>query len=99
MLVARWHGKIAGAVRGRSQGDVVEIGRLVVHPRFQRNGIGTRLLRAIEMHFATEACYELFTGDRSMGNLRLYARHGYTEIRREGTASTVTVVVMRKRRP
>jgi ribosomal protein S18 acetylase RimI-like enzyme len=66
-----------GSVRGRLEGDTCHIGRLVVHPRLQRRGIGARLMREIEGRFPKARRYELFTGHLSEGNLRLYRRLGY----------------------
>ena len=40
--------QIIGSVRAMCQGDTCYIGRLIVHPDFQNQGIGTRLLCEIE---------------------------------------------------
>jgi ribosomal protein S18 acetylase RimI-like enzyme len=79
----------------RSAG-VCHIGRLIVHPDFQRNGIGTRLLRAIEAQFPAAEKYELFTGSLSHANIRLYQRHGYAVQREQALSATVTLVFMAK---
>ncbi|HKE92737.1 MAG TPA: GNAT family N-acetyltransferase, partial [Povalibacter sp.] len=66
---------IVGSVRAQQTADTCSIGRLIVHPQLQRRGIGSRLMEQIEARFAGAARYELFTGSRSDGNIRLYQRH------------------------
>jgi ribosomal protein S18 acetylase RimI-like enzyme len=66
------------------------IGKLIVHPRMQRHGLGGRLLRALEERLADESeakRYRLATGHRSEIGLRLYRKLGYTQI---GTAEHVS---------
>ena len=89
-------GVIVGSVRARMHEGTCAIGRLIVHPDWQRRGIGTRLMGAIEAAFASAARFELFTGDRSEGNIRLYTRLGYRVFRKEGLSSRVTLVFMEK---
>src|SRR5579871_4646863 len=40
VLVARYDGEVVGSVRGSLRDKTVDVGRLVVHPRLQRHGIG-----------------------------------------------------------
>lgn len=97
-LKAAVGGLLVGSVRAAYERDVCEIGRLVVHPRYQRRSIGTRLMHAIEALFPEAERFELFTGDRSVGNIRLYERLGYRIVRSERFSAAVTVVFMEKRR-
>lgn len=97
LLVAREAGVVVGSVRGRLIEGTCEIGRLIVDPDRQRRGLGTRLMRAIENEFSRAERYELFTGHRSEGNLRLYGRLGYVETRREVVSSGLTLVYLEKR--
>ena len=69
-------GKIVGSVRAFCNHDTAYIGKLIVHPDWQRKGIGTRLLLEIEQLCQRER-YELFTSTRSTGNIKLYERIGY----------------------
>ena len=62
----------------------------------QPRGIGTLLMGAIESAFLTAASFELFTGDKSEGNIRLYARLGYRVFRKEQVSSRVRLLFLEK---
>ncbi|MEY9873375.1 GNAT superfamily N-acetyltransferase [Streptacidiphilus sp. MAP12-33] len=101
VLVARLGDEVVGSVRGRVDADGVgRIGRLMVHPRMQRHGLGSRLLRAMEQQLASDgrvtAGYRLFTGHRSIGNLRLYQRLGYRQTQVEEVNSRLSFIVLEK---
>ena len=96
VLKALWDNHLAGSVRARQEGETCTIYRLIVHPDYQRRGIGSRLLRAIEDHFPTAARFELFTGSQSTSNLRLYQRHGYSITRTQPLSPNVTLVFLSK---
>lgn len=89
-------GAIAGSVRAHLREGTCYIGRLIVHPSAQGRGLGTRLMTAIEARFAGAVRYELFTGDRSMRNLRLYEKLGYIRQRVEALNATTTLVFLEK---
>lgn len=97
-LVARWHQEIVGSVRALCRDGRCHIGRLIVHPRLQRQGLGSRLMTAIEAAFPEAQSYELFTGHRSEGNLRLYHRLGYREFKRQPAAPGLEIVFLEKPR-
>ena len=100
VLVARLGDEVVGTVRGRVDEDgTAHIGRLVVHPRMQRHGLGGRLLDAVEQLLQTEYAvggFELFTGHRSLGNLRLYARHGYRQAAVREVSRRLSMVTLEK---
>lgn len=87
---------IWGSVRARSDGRACSIGRLIVHPEKQGKGIGTRLLAAIEDRFPEVERYELFTGAKSLGNLRLYHRLGYRPCKEMRINDRLTLVFLEK---
>ncbi len=90
--------RIVGAVRARHDGVLLLIGRLVIAPDRQGEGIGSRLLAAVEergrQRGATAA--ELFTGSLSEANLRLYEREGYRESQRTLGDDGIEQVFLRK---
>ena len=66
-------------------------------PDLWGRGIGSRLMAEIESWLAGDVDrFELFTGDRSDGNLRLYDRLGYREARRESLGDKVELVFLEK---
>lgn len=89
---------IIGSVRARLEEDICLIGRLMVAPDHQGRGLGTALLGAIEDMFPQARGFELFTGSRSEGNIRLYARSGYTVTGARQATPQITLVVLTKRR-
>lgn len=60
-----------GSVRAACEKNVCEIGRLIAHPHYQGQLIATPLMHAIEAVFPQAERLELFTRDRSVGNIRL----------------------------
>jgi len=89
--------RITGSVNGFMEDGRCHIGRLMVHPDLQGRGIGTRLMTAIERRFADAQAWELFTGELSEKNIRLYERLGYRIVRKEPfEGSPFAIVIMRK---
>jgi RimJ/RimL family protein N-acetyltransferase len=89
-------GAIIGSVRASLRDGKCEIGRLIVEPAFQGQGIGSALLAAIEAKFPQADRFELFTGSRSEGNIHLYQRHGYAITAIQALSPAVTLVFMAK---
>jgi ribosomal protein S18 acetylase RimI-like enzyme len=87
---------IIGSVRGSSHEQVCKIGRLIVHPDFQRQGIGSKLLSGIERLFSEVETFELFTGSDSEDNIRLYEKSGYTEFKRKKLTDKIDLVFLHK---
>ncbi len=89
--------RIVGSVRAKQVGQTCAVGRLMVHPDQQRRGIGTQLMYELETYFPTAVRFELFTGKKSVVQLRLYAGLGYRSIREETFSPLITLVFMEKR--
>jgi tRNA (guanine37-N1)-methyltransferase len=98
VLVARLRGRLVGAVRGEERpGGRWYVGRLMVAPDLQRQGIGSVLMDAIEaLAPAGTAAYALFTGAASAATLGYYRRRGYVETQRRITDDGVPVVVLER---
>ncbi|MCI0384283.1 GNAT family N-acetyltransferase [Streptomyces sp. CNQ085] len=100
VLVARLGEEVVGSVRGRVEDDgTAVIGKLIVHPRMRRHGLGGRLLSAVEERLARERSarrYRLFTGHRGEGGIRLYRRLGYTPVTTETVSSRLSTVTLEK---
>ncbi|MDV9190362.1 GNAT family N-acetyltransferase [Streptomyces sp. SR27] len=104
-LVARLGDEVVASVRACVDEDgTVRIAKLIVHPRMRRHGLGGRLLDGIERHFAEAAPvskasakrFQLFTGHRSEGNLRLYRSKGYAQVATRELGPGLTLVTLEK---
>ncbi|MEU6124493.1 GNAT family N-acetyltransferase [Streptomyces sp. NPDC047123] len=100
VLVARLGDEVVASVRGSVDADgTARIGKLVVHPRMQRHGLGGRLLDAIERRLGAEGgakCFQLFTGHRSEQNLQLYRKHGYAAVASRRVNERLTQLTLAK---
>ena len=96
VLKACAEGEIVGSARACVVDGCARIGRLIVEPKRQRQGIGSQLLGAIEAALPDAGRFELFTGSRSAGNLRLYQRHGYVVRETRRLSERVSVVYIDK---
>ncbi|RDG38519.1 GNAT family N-acetyltransferase [Streptomyces corynorhini] len=99
-LVARLGDEVVASVRGSVDATgTARIAKLIVHPRLRRHGLGGRLLDAIETHFAAEPAarrFQLFTGHRGEGGLRLYRSRGYAPVATEEAGPKVRLVTLEK---
>ena len=90
-------GRIIGSVRACSKEGTCYIGRLIVHPDFQNRGIGKRLMNDIEKIFNGCKRFELFTGDKSERNLRLYQKLGYRIFKTSKITNQTNIVSLEKK--
>lgn len=69
----------------RAGDDAVEIRRMRVHPDHQREGVGSRMLEALESRARDRGfgAATLETNERLAAARALYERHGYAEVGRE----------------
>ncbi len=88
--------QIVGSVRAYAQFGTCFIGRLIVHPDYQNQGIGTRLMTEIENRFGEVERYELFTGHLSERNLHLYGKLGYRPYRTERVTDALSLIYLEK---
>ena len=88
--------RIVGSVRAYMAEGTCLIGKLIVHPKFQNQGIGTKLLEEIENHFTGAERFELFTGSKSEKNLYLYRKQGFEIFKSEKVNDALTLVFMEK---
>ncbi len=80
--------RLVAAVRLTVHGDTAELGRLTVAPDLQGRGLGSRLLDAVDAWLPSAvARLELFTGEHSLANIRLYNRFGFREFRRRNVGT------------
>lgn len=87
---------IVGSIRGMLINGTCHIGRLAVLPAYQNKGIGTLLIKTIEQVFSDCKRFELFTGNKSTDNIRLYERLGYKLFKTEKYNETASIVYLEK---
>ena len=87
--------KIIGSIRAREENGTVHIGKLMVHPDYRKNGFGSLLLTELENLFPNKR-YELFTSTRSLDNIRMYERLGYTPFKIEDEDKEISFVFFEK---
>lgn len=86
---------IIGSVRAYSENGTAYIGKLMVHPAYQGNGIGTKLLCEIEKYYPNER-YELFTSTRSINNIKMYEKLGYHAFKEKKINDKLCLVYLEK---
>lgn len=87
---------IIGSVRGYVDQDTCKIGRLIVDRNFRNQGLGAKLMQAIESEFTFVKRFELFTGHKSEKNLFLYNKLGYAEFHRQRINEKLEFVFLEK---
>ena len=88
--------KIIGSARIYEDRGTCYIGKLIVHPDYQNNGIGTKLLHEAEKQFPNAKRYELFTGQKSQKNLHIYGKNGYRAFKEKKVSEKLTLVFLEK---
>ena len=93
-----WLGtRLIGSVRGRPDGDRMEISRLSVAPDQQGRGVGRALLAQVTAATPpTVRTLWLVTGTKSAANVRMYTRAGFAQVDERTDALGVPVVVLEK---
>jgi ribosomal protein S18 acetylase RimI-like enzyme len=95
ILKAVLENRIIGSVRAFEKEGSCHIGRLIVRPDHQNQGLGKRLMNEIESLFKVKR-YELFTGSMSVKNIFLYNKLGYREFKQEITNGEYHLVYLQK---
>ncbi len=96
-VVVRAGGRLIASARGRRDGSVWEIGRLMVVPDLQGHGLGRWLLATMEDWAPDDVNkFRLYTGATSIANQRMYKRAGYRPI--DGEPIPGAVLLGRERR-
>ncbi|MGD2279284.1 MAG: GNAT family N-acetyltransferase [Candidatus Omnitrophota bacterium] len=97
VLKASIDGKIVGSIRAFKENGTCYLEKLMVRPSLQGQGIGTKLMQAIEGHFkGSVKRIQLSTVHKSTANIRLYEKLGYVTYKTEKVNNDVTFVYMEK---
>ena len=97
VTLGAWLGhRLVGSIRVGLDDPKATLGRLAVAPDLQGQGIGTQLLLAVPEHLRpTTSEVWVFTGQDSLQNLAMYAKHGY-EHQYDQAAGELTYAYLRK---
>ena len=95
-LKATEDGRIVGSVRAFQNAETCHVERLIVDLDYRKRGIATALLRQIEAAHPAAHRFELYTGHKSVNNIRLYERLGYRPFRQEIVNGRLTMVFLEK---
>ena len=96
VLTARDADRIIGSARGIVAGAVCTIRAVCVEPSFQKLGIGTALLRAVEQAHPNTERFELTTNTLVPGNVAYYERRGYQLTELTKYTEKIVLAQMRK---
>ncbi len=69
---------LVGVLSFHATSGLVDIGRLIVHPRAFRRGIASALLRAVEQLAEPGGRHTVSTAARNAPAITLYQKHGYS---------------------
>ncbi|MGD0389624.1 MAG: GNAT family N-acetyltransferase [Tepidisphaeraceae bacterium] len=93
------NGKLIGSARAHPNHDAAEVSRIMVHPYFQRRGIGRRLLAEIEQSLQNDVkLFETAVGGKSEDSIAWLQRQGYQIVQIMPAAPADTCVHLRKER-
>ena len=95
MKLVNDEGKIVGAIRYRPDGGIIDVGRLMVHPDYRRQGLAQRMLAEVD-RACPDLTRELYTCTKSWINIRLYDKMGYRPVKEVTEQSGLSFVYMRK---
>ncbi|WP_096190360.1 GNAT family N-acetyltransferase [Evansella halocellulosilytica] len=88
---------IVGSVRGFVEDDVCYVERLMVSPSYQGRGFGKSLMKQLESYFIEDCIrFDLYTGSKSITNLRFYESIGYKPYKTEMIRENIDFVFMEK---
>jgi ribosomal protein S18 acetylase RimI-like enzyme len=76
--------------------DTCHVGRLIVHPNYQKMGIGTELMDELENLFQYCNRFEIFTGDKCISTIQMYEKRGYSVFKTVEESPDSTVLYMEK---
>lgn len=88
--------ELAGAVRSKTLNSSCVIERLMVSPKFQKKGVGRKLMDFVESNQQNIEKFELITGRKSLNNIQFYEKRGYKKIEEFYTEAGVDLVKMEK---
>jgi len=97
ILVAEIDGVVTGSIRIAYGENDAEIKRLSIADEFQKQGIGSRLMKEAETYCDNLSRIWLFTGGQSYENINLYKKLGYRTFKEEHWKDGFTLIYLEKK--
>ncbi len=95
ILKVEKEGVLIGSGQARCENGTCYIGRMAISPKLQGQGLGSKLLNALENSFDGIDRLELYTGEKSLANLAMYERRGYRRFKTASIGKT-TIIYLEK---
>ncbi|MGG1314861.1 GNAT family N-acetyltransferase [Cohnella laeviribosi] len=89
-------GELIGAVAAEEEGGVVTVCRMMVHPEFFRQGIGSRLLDCVLNAYPEARRFEVTAEKRNAPAIALYGKLGFSPVGTVEPLPGITLVRMAK---
>lgn len=86
---------LIGSVRGYIKDNTAFINKLIVKAEFQNKGFGKQMMKAIENKMTCNR-YKLFTGNKSVKNIMLYEKLGYSIYNNKKINDNLSLVYLQK---
>ena len=90
------HTKLVGLISTSCANRVLEICRLVVHPKFHRQSIASILLDSLEKAKQEYTCIRVSTAVKNEPAMALYRNKGFEEIERRRTPDGLELVTLQR---
>lgn len=87
--------EIIAAIRYKVNNDIVEVGRVMTHPNYRRQGLAQTLLNEVDKSYPNHV-KELYTCTKSWTNILLYEKMGYRNHKEIEGDKGLSFVYMRK---
>ena len=84
--------RLAGAISFTLTPQLLDIGRLIVHPGYFRRGIGGTLLQSVERYAIAGQQLTVSTAEANHPAVALYEKHGYRRLQRTTLANGLVLV-------
>lgn len=86
--------QIVGSIRGYMDDEhTCHLGKLIVHPDYQNQGVGKALMYEIENYFPSCHKFMLFTSDETPNTLHLYNKVGYQVVSKKEIDGTCMFIM------
>ncbi|MBE4907501.1 GNAT family N-acetyltransferase [Bacillus luteolus] len=89
-------GELCGVISYKIENTVIDIHRLVVHPRHFRKGIAKGLLEFVESSFNASYSLTVSTGAKNSPAITFYNKNGFTKTKEIPITEGLTIACFRK---